>query len=91
MTSTISHAPPVNLLTSSMMVVAVVSTAPTPLMTARLIQPCERSALQCLTMPTWESVNPTNTPTANSGTSACVSPLDAASSAAASTARVMTP
>src|SRR6266851_6468557 len=62
MTSTISHAPAVNLLTSSMIVVAAVRTAPTPLITARVIQPRDRSVLQCLTMPTWESVNPMNTP-----------------------------
>ena len=77
MTSTISHAPSVNLLTSSMIVVSAVRKAPKPLMTARVIQPRDRSVLQCLTMPNWDSVNPTNTPMANSGTSACVSPFDA--------------
>ena len=91
MTSTISQAPSVNLLTSSMTVVAAVSRAPTPLTTARAIQPSDRSALQCLTMPTWDSVKPTNTPMANSGTSACVSPSAATSRAAASRARVITP
>ena len=91
MTSTISHAPSVNLLTSSINVVARVRTAPTALIAARVDQPGDRSALQCLTMPTWDRVKPTNTPMANSGTSACVSPLDATSRAAASRARVTTP
>ena len=91
MTSTISHAPSVNLLISSMTVVAAVSTAPTPLITARLIQPRDRCVRQCLTMPNWDSVNPMNTPTANSGTSACVLPLDATSRAAARTASTTTP
>ena len=91
MTSTISHAPSVNLVPSSIIVVTVVRTAPKPLMAARVIQPRDRSILQCLTMPNWDSVNPTNTPMANSGISACVSPLDATSRAAARTASTTTP
>ena len=56
MTSTITQAPSVNLLTSSIRVVAAVRTAPAPFTAARAFQPADRSVLQCLTMPTWDRV-----------------------------------
>ena len=88
---TISHAPSVNLLTSSIASAASVNTAPTPLMTARVRQPSVRFSRQCRTMPVCERVKPTNTPIANSGTSACVSPFETTSSTAAKTASTTTP
>ena len=91
MISTTTQAPAVNLLTSSMMMVTKVRTAPSPLMAARRIQPGWRCACQCRTMPAWDRVKPTNTPMANSGMSAWVSPSEATSSAAAATASTPTP
>jgi hypothetical protein len=64
MSSATSHAPSRNLLPSSITVAANVSTSPTPLITALRRKPAPRVAYQWRTIPTWESVNPTNTPTA---------------------------
>ena len=52
-------------------------------MSARPAQPGGRCSCQCRTMPAWDRVKPTNTPMANSGISAWVSPLDTTSSTAA--------
>ena len=91
MIRTTSQAPSVNLLTSSMASAAVVSTAPSPLMNARRAQPSPCCSCQCLTMPVWDRVNPTNTPMANTGIRAWVLPLDTTSSTAAAAASTPTP
>ena len=80
-----------NLLISSIASATAVSTAPRPLMAARPAQPSPRCSRQCLTMPAWDRVNPTNTPMANSGTSAWVSPRETTSRMAAATASTPTP
>ncbi|WP_409496847.1 SDR family NAD(P)-dependent oxidoreductase [Amycolatopsis sp. cmx-11-12] len=50
-----------------------------------------RGRRQCRTIPAWESVNPTNTPIANSGTRVFMSPSVMTSRIAAVTARNPTP
>ena len=65
-----SHAPARNLLTSSMIVTAKVSTAPTPSMIARQSRSAYGATLplqyECFTIPVGDRVKPMNTPTANS-------------------------
>ena len=60
-------------------------------MQARASQPSECCSCQCLTMPVWDSVNPTNTPIANTGISAWVFPLATTSKIAAKTASTLIP
>ena len=54
-------------------------------------QPGPRCSRQCRTMPAWDRVKPTNTPIANSGISAWVSPRATTSRTAAKTASTTTP
>ena len=68
-----------------------VASAPTPLSAARHLHPGARLLIQCTTIPACDSVKQTNTPTAYSGTSAFVSPLNNHTSRAATDARAMMP
>ena len=91
MASTTTQAPAVNLVTRKITVATAVTTAPMPLMTARWRQRGGRVRRQCTTSPVWDSVNPVNTPIANSGISVWVLPPTATSSAPDKTASVQTP
>ena len=60
----VSHAPCVNFVAAMMTATTPVAVAPTPLMAVARFQPGSRLARQCTTMPSCDSVKPTNTPTA---------------------------
>ena len=58
------HAPWLNFDTTTTMSTMNVAIAPTMLITWLRFQPGSWRRLWCTTMPSWESVNPQNTPTA---------------------------
>ena len=68
------HAPSCAFVTATTSSTTPVTSAPTPLMAALVLQPGPRSLRQCTTMPACDKVNDRNTPIMYSGISACVSP-----------------
>ncbi len=85
------QAPSVNLVPVTTSAATPVSSAPKPFSAAFHRQPDGRPRSQCRTMPTWQTVKPTNTPIENSGTRLLTSPPEPTSSAADTAARNSTP
>ena len=74
-----THAPSRNFVIDTTKSTTSVSVAPTPLTNAPRRQPRVRSRRHLMTMPVWDSVNDTKTPSMYSGISLCVSPPKATS------------
>ena len=86
-----THAPWLNLVTAAMTKTIADSDAPTALISMLLRQYASRWRDQWTTIPAWERVMATNTPTAYRGMSALVRPPNTASSAPAASASASVP
>src|ERR1039458_9797489 len=89
--TTTTHAPSTNFDTRKMMVASAVTTAPRPLMVARLAHRGGRVRNQWTTNPVWERVKPVNTPMAKRGISSLVFPPTAIRSPAERPANTQMP